>query len=93
MQFALMIYHSPEEFAMRKTTINDPQLGAGRLTTRRSSGQSLCRRPMRLSCPETGTTLRLRDGKRRVQDGPYADTKGAAGGIHHPGTPLPLTPP
>ena len=25
--------------------------------------------------PETGTTVRLREGKRRVQDGPYADTK------------------
>jgi len=31
--------------------------------------------PMRLKVPETGTTVRLRDGKARVQDGPYADTK------------------
>lgn len=27
-----------------------------------------------------GTTLRLRDGKRQVQDGPYADTKEQLGG-------------
>ena len=25
--------------------------------------------------PETGTTVRLKEGKRRVQDGPYAETK------------------
>jgi hypothetical protein len=25
--------------------------------------------------PETGTTVRVKEGKRRVQDGPYADTK------------------
>ena len=28
-----------------------------------------------LGVAETATTLRLREGKRRVQDGPYADTK------------------
>ena len=28
-----------------------------------------------LEVPETGTTVRVRDGKRGVQDGPYADTK------------------
>jgi len=29
MQFALMIYHTPEEFAMRKNDYSDPHLGAG----------------------------------------------------------------
>jgi len=28
-----------------------------------------------LELPETGTTVRVKEGKRRVQDGPYADTK------------------
>src|SRR2546428_13647550 len=28
-----------------------------------------------LELPETGTTVRLKEGKRRVQDGPYAETK------------------
>ncbi len=28
-----------------------------------------------LMAPHTATTLRLRDGKRTVEDGPYADTK------------------
>ena len=30
MQFALLIYHSPEEFAMRKNDYNGPYLGAWR---------------------------------------------------------------
>lgn len=33
-----------------------------------------------LEPPETGTTVRIRDGKRQVQDGPYADTKEHLGG-------------
>ena len=33
-----------------------------------------------LQLPETGTTVRLRDGKRHVQDGPYADSKEQLGG-------------
>src|SRR5215467_1794141 len=30
----------------------------------------------------TATTLRMRDGKRQVQDGPYADTKEQLGGYY-----------
>lgn len=30
--------------------------------------------------PHTATTVRVRDGKRRVEDGPYADTKEQLGG-------------
>jgi hypothetical protein len=33
-----------------------------------------------LQPPQMGTTLRMRDGKRQVQDGPYADTKEHLGG-------------
>ena len=34
-----------------------------------------------LEVPETGTTIRIEEGKRRVQDGPYADTKEQLGGF------------
>ncbi len=33
-----------------------------------------------LQPPHTATTVRLRDGRREVQDGPYADTKEQLGG-------------
>jgi len=75
MQFALMIYHSPEEFAMRKNDYNDPQLGAWRAYHKALVQARVYVGANALELPETGTTLRLRDGKRRVQDGPYADTK------------------
>ena len=32
--------------------------------------------------PDTATTVRLRDGKRLVQDGPFADTKEQLGGYY-----------
>ena len=33
-----------------------------------------------LQAPRTGTVVRVRDGKRQVQDGPFADTKEQLGG-------------
>ncbi len=33
-----------------------------------------------LQMPNTATTVRMQDGKRHVQDGPYADTKEQLGG-------------
>lgn len=33
-----------------------------------------------LQAPSTATTLRVRDGKRQVQDGPFADSKEQLGG-------------
>jgi len=75
MQFALMIYHTPEEFAMRKTTIAILISALGGRTTRRSSRPASNVGANALEAPETGTTVRLKEGKRRVQDGPYAETK------------------
>jgi hypothetical protein len=34
-----------------------------------------------LQPPHTATTVRIRDGQRHVQDGPYADTKEQLGGF------------
>jgi hypothetical protein len=34
-----------------------------------------------LQPPPLATTIRLRDGKRQVQDGPFADTKEQLGGL------------
>src|SRR5215470_10552123 len=75
MQFALMIYHTPEEFAMRTKEYNDPHLGAWRAYYKALVEASVYVGANALEVPETGTTVRLKEGKRRVQDGPYADTK------------------
>ena len=75
MQFALLIYLSPEEFALRKSDYNDPYLGAWRAYYKALVGAGVYVGGDALEVPETGTTVRLKEGKRGVQDGPYADTK------------------
>ena len=81
MQFALLIYESPEAFAARKNDENDPYLGAWRAYYKAlvEAGIYVGGDPLQL--PETGTTVRVSEGKRRVQDGPYADTKEQLGGL------------
>lgn len=81
MQFALLIYESPEAFASRKSDGSDPYTGAWRAYHKAlvESGVFVAGDP--LEVPETGTTIRIRDGKRGVQDGPYADTKEQLGGF------------
>lgn len=81
MQYALLIYESPEAFAMRKNDDNDPYLGAWRAYYRAmvQAGVYVGGDPLEL--PETGTTVRVKEGKRGVQDGPFADTKEQLAGI------------
>ena len=81
MQFALLIYESPEAFAARKNDDNDSYLGAWRAYYKAlvEAGIYIGGDPLQL--PETGTTVRVSEGKRRVQDGPYADTKEQLGGL------------
>ncbi len=81
MQFALLIYESPEAFATRGNDDNDPYIGAWRAYYKAlvEAGVYVGGDPLQL--PETGTTVRLKEGKRSVQDGPYADTKEQLGGF------------
>ena len=81
MQFALLIYESPEAFASRKSDGNDPYTGAWRAYHKAlvEAGVFVAGDP--LEVPETGTTIKMKDGKRGVQDGPYADTKEQLGGF------------
>src|SRR5437660_6109642 len=81
MQFALMIYHTPEEFAMRKNDYSDPHLGAWRAYYKALVEAGVYVGANALEAPETGTTVRHKEGKRRVQDGPYAETKEQLAGV------------
>jgi hypothetical protein len=78
MQFALLIYESPEAFGTRK---NDSYTGAWRAYHKALLESGIFVGGDPLQVPETGTTVRLRDGKRHVQDGPYADSKEQLGGF------------
>jgi hypothetical protein len=81
MHFALLIYESPEAFATRKAPENDPYLGAWRAYYKAVVAAGIYVGGDPLEVPETGTTVRLTEGKRRVQDGPFADTKEQLAGI------------
>jgi hypothetical protein len=75
MQYALLVYESPEAFASRKNGETDPYLGAWRAyhKTLVEAGVHVGGSP--LEVPESGKTVTVKAGKRLVQDGPYADTK------------------
>jgi hypothetical protein len=75
MQFALLIFESPEALAARNGDGTDPYTAAWRPYYKAlvESGAHVAGYP--LEVPETGTTVLVKEGKRRVQDGPFADTK------------------
>lgn len=81
MQFALLIYETPEAFTARKSDGPESYTAAWRAYHKAlvESGVFVAGDP--LEAPETGTTIRLKEGKRGVQDGPYADTKEQLGGF------------
>jgi hypothetical protein len=82
MEYMLMLYQSKDEFAERDDPAKAPAYWAGwkaYIEAMRASGT--VRSGSGLQPPSTATTLRLADGKRRVQDGPFADAKEQLGGF------------
>ncbi len=80
MQFALLIFESPEAFAARNDD-KSPYLGAWRAYYKALIEADIYVGGEPLLPPETGTKVRLKEGKRLVQDGPFADTKEQLGGF------------
>ena len=82
MKYALLIYETPAAFAKRKNyDANEPMLGAWRLYHRALVDAGIYVGGDPLLAPEMGTTVRVKDGKRDIQDGPYANTKEQLGGF------------
>lgn len=75
MQYALLLFESPEAFATRKAPETNPYLGAWRAYHKALVEAGIYVGGEPLEVPETATTVRLMEGKRHVQDGPFADTK------------------
>ena len=81
MNYTFLIYESPADFALR----TDPQKKDAYWAqwpayTKALKDAGVFVGGSGLQLPETATTLKMRDGQRRVQDGPYADTKEQLGG-------------
>ena len=81
MQFALLIYESPEAFASRKSDGSDPYTGAWRAYYKAMVEAGVYVGGDPLQVPETGTTIKIEHGKRGVQDGPISDSKEQLGGF------------
>jgi hypothetical protein len=73
--YALLIYETPDAFAKREEAEEESYFGAWRTYYRSlvEAGVYVGGDPLHM--PETGTTVRRRDGRRQIQDGPYAHTK------------------
>jgi len=82
MLYALLIYENPSAFERRESLVeSDAYAGAWRAYHRAMLDAGIFVGGKPLDTPETGTTVRLRDNKRQIQDGPYANTKEQLGGF------------
>ncbi len=82
MEYMLMLYQSKDDFAERDDPTKAAAYWAGwkaYIESMHASG--IVKSGSGLQPPATGTTLHMVDGKRRVQDGPFADTKEQLGGF------------
>ena len=80
MQFMLLIYETEEDFSIRANGRNDALIGAWRAYYRALVDAGIYVSGAPLDAPASGATVRVHNGERRVQDGPYADTKEQLGG-------------
>lgn len=82
MKYTLMFYLSTAEFAARTDPKQkDAFWGSFMPYLKAVKDSGIFAGGAGLEPPDTATTVRLRDGKRLVQDGPYADTKEQLGGF------------
>jgi len=76
----MLIYEPPEGFASRSDPQLTPHVSAWRAYYKALVDAGVYVGGAPLEAPATGVTVRVHAGQRRVQDGPYADTKEQLGG-------------
>jgi hypothetical protein len=82
MQYTLMFYLSPSDFSARTDPKRrDAFWGAFMPYMQAVKDAGIFKGGAGLEPPDMATTIKIRDGKRSVQDGPYADTKEQLGGF------------
>ena len=72
MKYAMLVYQSQESVASRD---NAAAQAAGRAYGEALQAAGIFIGGAGLESPQSATTITLRDGKRQVHDGPYAETK------------------
>jgi len=76
----MLIYETKEDFASRSGPQPSALIGAWRAYYKALVDAGVYVGGAPLEPPATGATVRVHGGERRVQDGPYADTKEQLGG-------------
>ena len=81
MRYAVLIYESPKDFESRGGGRSDPYIAAWRAYHKAlvAAGVYIGGEP--LKDVGTATTVRLKDGRRHVQDGPFVEAKEQLGGF------------
>jgi len=83
MKFTILLYESEADFTARR---DDPQnsayWGAYRAYTKALQDAGVMVGGAGLQPAQVATTVRQHNGKRQVQDGPYAEAKEQLGGFH-----------
>lgn len=82
MRYAILVYESPDLMAERDDPAKAPAYWAAYSAySKVLADAGVAVGGAGLLPPAAATTLRLKDGKRQVQDGPFADTKELLGGM------------
>ena len=83
MTYTILVYETRDDFAARTdATRKDAYWGAYRAYTKALQDAGVMVGGAGLQPPAVATTVRQRDGKRQVQDGPYAEAKEQLGGYY-----------
>lgn len=80
MQYLLMVYNDDAEIASASAEVMGPRIAAYQAFGEAMAKAGVTVGANRLRPASTATTVRIRDGKTQVLDGPYADTKEQLGG-------------
>lgn len=80
MKFVMLNYEVPKDVERILNNEDDEFWGAWRTYSKAMTDAGVIVGGDPLQPSPMGTTIRVRDGKRDVQDGPYADTKEQLGG-------------
>jgi len=80
MEYLLMIYGSEKEYWARPQAEHEPMLAEYRQLIEQLSANGNFRGGHQLTATTSATTVRVRDGKKVLTDGPFAETKEQLGG-------------
>jgi hypothetical protein len=81
MQYMLIFFESPDEMKRRDDPAQSaPYLGAWRAYIGAMQASGIMQHGNGLQPPHTASTVRVKNGQRVVQDGPFADTREHLGG-------------